>query len=150
MNELCEYGRRLSPNFAFRAEPPFENGYDDYGHYIKAVLGEDVEEHLRHFHAKAAGADPEADGTEAAQLLVSLLARLNRHEEALEVFSRYLHDENPAYLRCPNQTQLCHAAANYERLRMTARERGDVLSYAAASVLLPQARHLTTTPRNVE
>lgn len=135
LDELCEYGRRLSPNFAFRAEPPFENGYVDYGHYVKAVLGVEVEEHLAHFEAKAAQADPETEGTEAAQLLVALLARLHRYGEALDVFSRYLRDVEPMYLRCPGETQLCYAAANYERLRQTARDRGDILTYMAATVL---------------
>jgi hypothetical protein len=135
MDELCEYGRHLSPNFAFRAEPPFENGYLDYSHYVKAVLGIDTDEHLRHFELKAAQADPEMDGTEAAQLLVALLTRLNRPAEALEVFSRYLRAVEPMYLRCPTETQLCYAAADYDRLRQTARERGDVLTYTAATLL---------------
>lgn len=138
--DLCEYGRRLSPHFAFRAQPPFEDGYVDYGHYIKALLGQDAEEHIRHFHAKAARADPDEEGTEAAQLLVSLLNRLGRYEEALEVFSRYLKEEDPTYLRCPTAMQLCHAAADYQALQQIARERGDVLSYAAAKFLDRKAR----------
>jgi hypothetical protein len=133
--DLCEYGQRLSPHFAFRAQPPFEDGYVDYGHYIKAVLGEDADEHIQHFHAKAAGADPDEEGTDAAQLLVSLLHRLRRYGEALEVFTRYLKEEDPAYLRCPTAMQLCHAAADYKALQQIARERGDVLSYAAARFL---------------
>lgn len=134
LDELCQYGQRLSPQFAFRAQPPFENGYLDYSHYIQAVLGEDVEHHVEHFRDKAATADPDVDGTGAAQLLVSLLSRLHRYEEALDVFSRYLTDEDPTYLRCPTAMQLASASKNYERLRQTARKAGDVLSYTAASI----------------
>lgn len=140
LNELCEYGEQLSPNFAFRGQPPFDDGYVDYGHYIRAVLGHNTDEHLEHFRRKAAAADPENDGTEAAQLLVSLLSRLQRHQEALEVFNKYLTGEEPAYLRCPNAMQLSFAASNYEALRSTARERGDVLSYTAARLLSSQRR----------
>jgi hypothetical protein len=135
LDELCEYGARLSLNFAFRAQPPFEDGYRDYGHYIKALIGINSDEHIRHFYEKAAAADPDSDGTEAAQTLVSLLTRLHRYDEALAVFSQYLQNENPSYLRCPTAMQLCCTAANYEGLRQVARERGDVLSYAAARLL---------------
>jgi hypothetical protein len=134
LDELCEYGCRLSPNFAFKGEPPFENGYVDFGCYVKALLGIDADSQIQHFYRKAvdAGAD---SGTEAAQILVSLLARLERHQEALEAFSRFLSNEDPTYLRCPTAMQLSHAAADYGRMRENARERGDVLSYTAAALL---------------
>ena len=135
LDELCEYGRHLSPNFAFHAQPPFEDGYDDYGHYIKAARRQDEEEHVRHFQEKAARADPETVGSAPAQLLVSLLARLGRFQEALDVFLRYLGDEDPVYLQCPNALQLCDAAKDYERMRGLARDRGDVLSYAVAALM---------------
>jgi hypothetical protein len=135
IDELCQYGARLSPNFAFRAQPPFEDGYADYGRYVKAVLRQGQDEHLRHFREKAAGADPDTAGSAPAQLLVGLLARLERYEEALDAFLEHLADENPAYLRCPNALQLCYASRNYARMRELARGRGDVLSYTAASVM---------------
>jgi hypothetical protein len=141
LDELCEYGCRLSPNFAFKGQPPFENGYVDFGQYVKAVLGVDADSHIQHFYRKAVEveADPETTGTEAAQILVALLGRLGRHGEALAAFSRFLSDEDPAYLRCPTAIQLCYAAGDYERLRETAREGGDLLSYTAARLL---ASHL--------
>ena len=137
LDELCDYGCRLSPNFAFKGQPPFEDGYVDFAHYVKAARGADAEPHIQHFYRKAleAEADPDATGSEAAQVLVALLARLGRHREALEAFSRFLSDEDPTYLRCPTAMQLSYAAGDYERLRETARERGDVLSYTAARLL---------------
>jgi len=137
LDELCSYGCRLSPNFAFKGQPPFENGYVDFGHYIKAALGIDADLHIQHFYRKAveAQAEPDSNGPEAAQTLVALLDRLGRHREALAAFSQFLSNEDPAYLRCPNAMQLSYAAADYERLRDTARQRGDLLSYTAASVL---------------
>ena len=137
-DELCEYGCRLSPNFAFKGPPAFENGYVDFGHYVKSVLlGVDADPHIEHFYRKAmeAEADPDEIGTEAAQTLVSLLVRLGRHQEALKAFSRFLSNEDPAYLRCPTAMQLSYAAADYEHLRETARARGDLLSYTAARLL---------------
>lgn len=140
-DELCEYGCRLSPNFAFKGPPSFENGYVDFGHYVKSVLpGVDADPHIQHFYRKAieVEADPDAIGTEAAQTLVSLLVRLGRHGEALKAFSRFLADEDPAYLRCPTAMQLSFAATDYEVLSVTARARGDLLSYTAARILASQ------------
>ena len=141
LDELCDYGCRLSPNFAFAGQPPFENGYVDFGHYVKAIVGLDADPHIQHFHRKAVEAEADADaaGTEGAQTLVALLGRLGRHREALEAFSRFLSNEDPRYLRCPTAMQLSYAADDYERLRETARERGDLLSYTAARLL---ASHL--------
>jgi hypothetical protein len=136
LDELCDYGRHLSANFAFQGQPPFENGYDDYGHYIQAALRQDEEEHVRYFSEKAAKADPEIAGTAPAQLLVALLARLERYDEALEMFQRYLADENPQYLQCPNALQLCHAAKNYAQMSELAHNRGDVLNYAVALLMV--------------
>jgi hypothetical protein len=137
LDELCEYGCRLSPNFAFRGEPPFENGYVDFSHYLKAMVGIDAEPHLHHFYNKAVEAQAAGDavGTEAAQTLVVLLGRLGRHREALEAFSRFLSNEDLRYLRCPTAMQLSYSAADYECLRETARDRGDLLSYTAARLL---------------
>lgn len=139
IDDLCQYGQRLSPNFAFRGQPPFENGYVGYGHYVKAVLGDEGDEHIGYFHAIAAQNEIDANGTEAAQVLVALLSRLHRYEEALDVFSKYLRDEEPMYLRCPTEMQLCSAAGNFGRLRQVARERGDVLTYAAAALMAKDA-----------
>jgi len=132
--ELCEYGRHLSANFHFKDRPPFEDGYRDYGSFVDALLGHDVENQISHFRAKAEACDPEMDGTTAAQVLINLLVRLERPAEALEVFQRFLAAENPAHLQCPTALQLCHMAKQYSRLRDLARERGDILSYTAATL----------------
>jgi hypothetical protein len=135
LQELCEYGQHLSPTFAFKAQPPFEDGYADYGRYIKAVRGVDVDEQVRHFREKAEQADPEVAGSAPAQTLVNLLVRLERYEQALEVWLTHLAQEDPMYLRCPNALELCYRAGDFGRMRELARERGDVLTYTAASVL---------------
>jgi len=132
--ELCEYGRHLSPNFHFKDQPPFEDGYTDYGCFVDAVLGRDAGRQIEHFRRKAEACDPEADGTNPAQVLVNLLVRLERYADALEAFQQFLASEDPARLQCPGALHLCHMAKQYDRLRLLARERGDLLSYAAASL----------------
>lgn len=135
IDELCEYGRHLSPNFAFKGSPPFEDGYVDYQHYTRAVLGRDVETHLSHFRGKIARDQAAGSPIDSAQLLVMLLARIERYQEALDVFQEFLRNEDQAYLRCPGAIELAHGARNFARMQEIARQRDDVVAYAAARIL---------------
>jgi tetratricopeptide (TPR) repeat protein len=139
--ELTEYGKHLSELYQFQGEPPFENVYEDYGFYLRALLGENVEDAVAHFRAKLEGYNPEEVGSAPAQVLVRLLARLERYDEAAEVFEEYLADSDPTYLRCPTPLQLCQLAGNYERLESMARRKGDLLTFAASRL----QRHPTAT-----
>ena len=121
IGELCEYGRRLAEMYRFAGTPPFEDGYAGYAAYIAG----DTE----YFRAKA------LDTPEAAQVLVNLLVRRERFQDALAAFLEFLADEDPASLRCPSALQLCHMAGDFPRMRELARQRGDALSFTAASIL---------------
>jgi hypothetical protein len=131
-HELCAYGKRLSPMFQSRGQSPFENPFVDYDEYVLAVTGVDVEERIAHFRKKVADSDPYEVGTAPAQLLVNLLVRLGRFDEAVQVSIERLSEEEPSELSCPSTLQLCNLAKDYERLKQLARDRGDVLSYIAA------------------
>jgi hypothetical protein len=132
-DELCDYGKRLSSMFQFKGQPPFEQPFVDYGAYVKALLGDDTQ--IEHFRRKVAEMDPEEYGTVAAQALVSLLARRELYDEALDVSLAHLQDEDPSMLPCPSAVQLSAAAKRYDRLKENARQRGDVLGYVAASLM---------------
>jgi hypothetical protein len=132
-HDFCEYGKRLSLQFRVQGQPPFEDVYADYGHYTQALLGTDVETHLYHFRQKLADSDPERVGTLHAQLLVKLLVRLNRYEEAMAIALAHFPDAPPNQLNCPSAMDLCHMAKEFGRMKELARERGDLLSYAAAA-----------------
>src|SRR5262249_40912897 len=41
--DLCAYGKKLSPRFAFPSDPPFENQYRDFDMYLAALTGDDVD-----------------------------------------------------------------------------------------------------------
>lgn len=131
VKQLCDYGARLSPQFQPRGEPPFDDLFRDYGMHARVLLREEVEQGIAHFRRKVESA-PEYAVTLAAQVLVQLLVRLERYAEALDVSVEYLRDEDPSELMCPTALQLCHMAGDYERLKSLAKERGDLLSYAAA------------------
>src|SRR5579872_6947419 len=69
-HDLCEYGKRLSANFQFPGRPPFEDPFVDYDHYVQALLGVDVDEHIVHFRKKVG--QTETAGNWPAQILINL------------------------------------------------------------------------------
>jgi hypothetical protein len=132
--ELAEYGTHLSKMFGFQGNPPFEDGFTDYAIYLRALIGERVDEAVAHFRAKMASCDPENAGPAPAQTLVALLARLGRYDDAIASSLEHLQGVAPNQLFCPSVFELCQAAGDYSRLRILARERGDLLHFAAASL----------------
>jgi hypothetical protein len=132
--ELAEYGKHLSAMFHFRGDPPFEDGFKDHEIYLRALLGQDAEAATTHFQNKIATSDPESAGTVPAQTLVTLLARMERYPEAIAVSLDHLRDTDPNQLFCPSVFQLCQMAQDFSRLRSVARERGDLLHFAAAAL----------------
>src|SRR5262249_8319323 len=74
--DLCAYGQKLSPRFAYPTDPPFDKQYEDYDVYLSILSGESVEKGIAHFRKKAEEADPDTIGTYPAQVLVNLLLRL--------------------------------------------------------------------------
>lgn len=131
---LTEYGKRLSEMYQFPGNPPFENVFEDFGIYIRTLLGRDVEAGIAHFRRKVETCDPQTAGTAPAQTLVNLLLRIQRPDEAIDVAVERLKDADPQFMACPNVLQLCQIAGDYRRLAELARERNDLLSFAAATL----------------
>jgi hypothetical protein len=69
-----------------------------------------------------------------AQILVRLLVRLGRTEDALEIAAEHLAHLPDAALACPTLTQLCQSLGRLDRLAEIARNRGDIVNYAAALI----------------
>lgn len=131
--ELTEYGKCLAPMFHFRGDPPFEDPYLDYGMYLKALLGQDVDAAIAHFREKAA--EPAGFPGEAApaEVLIDLLVRLERYAEAIRVAIECL-PETAAPQGCPSVLQLCQMAGDFTQLRGLARQREDLLGFAAGVI----------------
>jgi hypothetical protein len=132
--ELCEYGKHLSTQFKYRADPPFDDVYVDHAAYLSALAGENVDACVEHFVLKVRHSDPSVTGTAPAQVLVALLTRLKRYGQAIEISLDYLSQTAGEQLVCPTVPQLCQLAGDYQRLKQLSRERGDLLSYLAASI----------------
>lgn len=129
--ELCQYGQKLSTRFQYAGDPPFEDQYRDYGIYLDTLAGVDVEKGIAHFRAKLANSDPEEVGTAPAEVLVNLLLRVNRPQEALAIARQYLAAVDGRRLACPTITELCQRANDFQTLADVAREQSDAVHFLA-------------------
>jgi hypothetical protein len=132
--EMAEYGRCLAPMFHFRGDSPFEDPYVDHAVYLRALLGEDVDAAIAHFRQKATPSAEFPLDTAPAEVLIDLLVRLERYAEAIQASVDCLPGEMGAALSCPSVLQLCQMAGDYKGLRNLARQREDVLGFAAGVI----------------
>jgi hypothetical protein len=132
--ELCEYGAHLSHQFKMRGEPPFEDIYRDHAIYLHALLGEDLDAAIEHFKTKIAAYDDPMSAVRSAQVLVGLLVRRERFQEAMQLSLDHLSSADPNQLACPTLFQLCQLAGDSARLKELAREQGDLLSFTAGVI----------------
>ena len=132
--EIAGYASRLGEMFQYSDDPPFERAYDDRRIYLEALIGADVDRAVRHFDEKAAASDPDRDGYRPAEVLVELLIRVERYDDAINAFRRYLMDAAPEDLSCPSLPQLCQMAGEFGQLKEVAKQQSDPLSYLAALI----------------
>jgi hypothetical protein len=129
--ELCAYGKRLSPRFHGRSEPPFEDMYEAHDRYLSILTGDDVEGGLAYFRAQAEKAEAEGEGTFSAEVLVNLLLRLEQPKEALAVARKHLLNADGRRLTCPGVAELAQQVGDYRTLAEAAREKGDAVHFLA-------------------
>jgi hypothetical protein len=132
--ELCAYGQKLSPRFQYATDPPFDNQYRDYGVYLATLAGDDVDAGIAHFRAKVEQADPEETGTFPAEVVVNLLLRVGRPQEAVQVARRYLAGAEERRLTCPGLAELCDRAKDYRTLAEVAREQKNPVQFVAGLI----------------
>ncbi|HKD38546.1 MAG TPA: gluconate 2-dehydrogenase subunit 3 family protein [Pirellulales bacterium] len=129
--ELTEYGRRLAPTLQFRGDPPFEDIYPSHALFFSAQIGRNIGEAVSFFRGQADKANPDEEGTAAAEVYVVLLIRLHRLAEALEEHIRLM----PTGVRttgfAPTVVELARLAGDYPRLMAVSRQRGDLLGFTA-------------------
>ncbi len=143
--ELTEYGRKLSGRHRYEGDPPFEDVYEDHRVYLRALLGHDQDAAVTHFRAKLAPETGEADpgDTVAAQVLVGLLSKIGRLDEAIDLASLTLAGLPESALFCPGVSQLCQRAGKPEKLAQIARDQDDLVNYTAAILQVERRRNGT-------
>jgi tetratricopeptide (TPR) repeat protein len=131
--DLTEYGRRLSPRLQFEGVRPFERIFDDHRRYLRALLGADVDAAISHFRDKLGQEDAaDLESSLPAQVLVNLLSRLGRFDEAIDVFAKHLAHLPESVLNCPGLGELCVRGNRPDRLATVSREQGNLVYFLAA------------------
>ncbi len=132
--DLAVYGKQLHPQYQYPGEEPFLDLYPASLAFFDALLGRRVDAGIRYFTHKADTVDPQQFGTVAAEVLVDLLSRVGRHDEALDEYRKRI----PAGARtmgiAPTLLQLSQRLGDFEKMREICAQRGDVLGYAAATL----------------
>lgn len=131
--DLCEYGRRLSPNLRGGGDAPFDDTYDDFLAFLNVVAGVKVEEGLERFRAKAAR-EAEEGATYAAQVYVNLLLRAGREREALAAAREFLADADERNLICPGVNELARRLGDFDAIAETAKARRDPVQFLAGLI----------------
>ena len=134
--ELADYGQRLNSMFHFRGDPPFEDTYRDHAAYLRALVGDHPDHQIAHFRKKIRG----PGDSMPARVLIELLLRLERHREAVEATLEFLPPESSPE-NFALALQVCQTAGDFETLRKIARERRDLLAFAAAAIQQEDKTH---------
>lgn len=134
--ELAEYGAKLDERLRFPADPPFDDYYKAHLAYFGVVADTDRDASLDYFRERLAHETDDRDRQIMAYVLVDLLTRCDRLEQAAEVAGEYLSDlEEPGGF---SFSSLCARAGRLDLLQKAAETSGDPVRYAAA--LIEKAR----------
>jgi hypothetical protein len=130
--QLAQYGSRLAQQYQYAGNPPFDDFYPAHIQFFKALLGNEREQALAYFRSRIGDDVAETDNQMAAFVLVDLLQRLERRDEALELACKYLAESADEFgLSLP---ELCSQAGRLDLLLALARQKGDVVNFAAALI----------------
>ncbi len=128
--ELCEYGTRLESQFQYPGDPPFEDFYPAHRHFFRALAGDGADDALAYFREKLDQAPDEPDKQLIAYVLVDLLVRSERMDDAIDLAEQHLTEvEEASGFSFAN---LCQQAGRLDTLQKVAKKKGDLVGYAAA------------------
>jgi len=128
--ELAYYGTQLDPQFQYGGEPPFSDFYPSHLQFLNVLLGRNEEEGFQYFRDQLAAEPDEQDKPILAYVLVDLLMRRDRLDEAVDVAATYLSnlgdDVNISF------EELCVKAHRLDVLKSVRREQGNPVGFTAA------------------
>jgi hypothetical protein len=128
--ELCEYGMRLSSQFQFPADPPFDEYYVAHLHFFRILADDRRIEAIEYFQNRLQSASEIEDRRLIAYVLVDLLVRIGDKNDAVTVAKQHLADLDEA--SGFSFAQLCEEADRMDIYRETALDKGDLVGFTAA------------------
>jgi len=128
--ELAEYGRNLDEPLQYPAEPPFDQFYEAHVHYLRVLLGKNPDQSLAWFRKRLANEPDQRDQQMAAYVLVDLLRRVDKLDDAVHFAGEHLQDlDDPQGF---SFGALCYEAKAFDRLLEAAKEKSDAVTYVSA------------------
>lgn len=128
--QLCEYGRQLDPRLQYGSEPPFDDYYPAHIAFFSALLDKDRDSALQQFRDKIAAAEDQQSKALPAFVLVDLLIRCDRAEEAVTIAAEHLADLNDD--ASFSFADLCAQTGRFDLLRDVTSRRNDPVGFTAA------------------
>jgi hypothetical protein len=132
--DLTEYGRRLSQQFQYQGDEPFAEMYPASGLYFQAILGENIDEAVQYFKAKAEMLDPQYHGYAAIETYIDLLTRLRRSGEALAAAVQFGLGSIQPLGNAPPLVELARRSGEFAAVLDHCRQKEDLLGFTAALV----------------
>jgi hypothetical protein len=134
--QLAQYGTRLAQQYQYASNPPFDDFYPAHIRFFKVLLDVEREPSLEYFRSKIGADVAETDNQLTAYVVVDLLQRIGRQIEALELACKYLAESADEFgLSLP---EMCAQVGRLDLLKTLARNKGDVVNFAAALLGSPQ------------
>ena len=130
--DLAQYGRQLHSQYQYPSEEPFADLYPMSLGMFRALLGEHVEAALKMFLQKAESLDPQEHGTVAIETYADLLTRVGKPTEAMQFLIKKMPRGMRPFGIAPSLLELAVASNDFQPMLNLARERGDLVGYAAA------------------
>lgn len=130
--EMAEYGARLDQQFQYPGEAPFGDFYTAHLHFLRALLDDGRDEAITYFLGQLEAESEEEDKQLIAYVVVDLLRRIGRMDEAIDLaFTHLAHlDESTGF----SFAEFCQVAGRLDLLRDSARNRGDLVTWAGALI----------------
>ena len=128
--QMCEYGQRLDKPLQYAGDPPFEDFYPAHAEFFKVLLGRNADQSLQYFRDKLAQEPDERDKPLLAYVLVDLLIRSERQDEAVDVAAQHLTNlgDDVSF----SFAELCVESKRLDVLQHVQAQRGDLVGFAAA------------------
>ena len=131
---LANYGCRLSEDFQFASDPPFENIYEDHRIWFEALSGQSVDEAIGHFANKAEEAQGQYHETSAAEALVDLQIRTDRRDNAVDSAVKLLLGKIEPEDLPPSAFEIANSPSQFDRIAAAFRDRKNFAGYAFAKL----------------
>lgn len=129
-HSLAVYGCRLSEDFQFASDPPFEQIYEDHKIWYQALLGSEVDAAIRRFETKAEQSKGQNHETAVVEALVDLQIRTGNRDAAVDSMAQRFLSQVGSNELPTVAFEVARSASQFEKLATAFREGDNFAGYA--------------------